>query len=142
MPKPMRKRVKLKFSTPSRTQTDIAIEERIAGCGRKEAEHIIYVGQLVERMLKSEFGAVLKALTAGRTGAELAANKDGHISSDRILGRIEMADSLWSDLEQFVLDKDAQLRPIETHESSKQLYSSSEPFDYQKEEETTIFSPQ
>lgn len=141
MPKPMRKRVKLKFSTPTRTNTDVAIEERIAGCGRKEAEHIIYVGQLVERMLKSEFGAVLKALTAGRTSAELGGNKDGHISADRILGRIEMADSLWGDLEQFVLDKDAQLRPIETHEASKQMFSTSEPYDSQRAEETVIFSP-
>lgn len=138
---PMKRKVKLKFSTPKRTQIDIAIEERIAGCGRKEAEHIIYVGQLVERMLKSEFGAVLKALTAGRTSAELSANRDGKVSADRILGRCEMAESLWGDLEQFVLDKDSQLRPIENSAQSKQLYSTSEPFDYERREETVIFSP-
>lgn len=137
---PAKRKVKLQFNTPKRTATDVAIEERIAGCGRKEAEHIIYVGQLVERMLKSEFGAVLKALTAGRTSAELSGNRDGKITSDRILGRCEMAESLWGDLEQFVLDKDAQLRPIENSVQSNKLYSTSEPFDYQRAEET-IFSP-
>lgn len=111
-PKKLKKEIKMTFSTPKRTHTDIAIEERLAGCGRQESEHIIYVGELVERMLNGEFGAVLKALTAGRTSAELASNKDGKVSSERILGRLEMADSLWSDLEQFVLDKDAMLRPL------------------------------
>lgn len=109
-----RTKIKMKFSSPKRTQQDTAIEERLAGCGRKESEHIIYVGELVERMLKHEFGAVLKALTAGRVGAEIAANKDGKLSPDRILGRIEMADNLWTDLEQFVIDKDAQLKPIQS----------------------------
>lgn len=112
MPKP--KKVKMKFTAIKRTSNDVAIEDRLAGCGRKEAEHIIYVGELVERMLKSEFGAVLKALTAGRTSAELGSNRDGKLSADRILGRLEMADGLWSDLEQFVIDKDTQLRPIQT----------------------------
>lgn len=114
---------KMKFSTPKRSQTDIAIEERLAACGRLEAEHIIYVGELVERLLKSEFGAVLKALTAGRASAELASNKDGKLSADRILGRLEMADSLWSDLEQFVIDKDSQLRPIPRQEKVQESIS-------------------
>jgi len=94
------------------TPIDIAIEERLAACGRKEAEHIVYVGELVERTLKSEFGAVIRALTAGRVSNELSANRDGKLSSDRILGRLEMADLLWQDLEQFVLDKDTYKRPI------------------------------
>lgn len=106
------RKVKMQFTTPKRTANDVAIEERLAGCGRKEAEHIIYVGDLVERILKSEFGAVIKALTAGRTSAELSSNRDGKLSSERILGRLEMAESLWSDLEQFVLDKDSYTRPV------------------------------
>lgn len=109
MPRP--KKIKMTFTSPKRSQTDIAIEERIAGCGRKESEHIIYVGELVERMLKGEFGAVLKALTAGRVSAELSSNRDGKLSADRILGRLEMADGLMADLEQFVIDKDSQLQP-------------------------------
>lgn len=127
---------KMKFKAQSRTQTDVAIENRLLGCSKKEAEHIIYVGQLVERILNSEFGAVLKALTAGRASAELAANKDGKLSSDRILGRIEMADSLWSDLEQFVLDKDAQLKPLEQPD----LSSTTEPLPMTRREETFVYT--
>lgn len=94
------------------TQIDIAIEERLAGCGRNEEEHIIYVGQLVERILKGEFGAVIKALTVGRISSELASSKSGSVSSDRILGRLEMAEHLWNDLELYVLDKDKLLAPV------------------------------
>jgi len=138
-PMAYKKKVKLSFSTPKRTQTDTVIEERLAACGRGEAEHIIYVGQLVERLLKSEFGAILKALTAGRASAELSSNLDGKISSDRILGRVEMANNLWNDLEQFVLDKDAQLRPIEQNEVKKETISHREPMDIR--EESFSYSP-
>lgn len=135
-----KKKVKLKFTAPKRTQVDIAIEERLAGCGRKESEHIIYVGQLVERMLNSEFGAVLKALTAGRTSAEISANRDSKTSSDRILGRIEMADALWSDLEQFVLDKDVQLRPLENNVIPTKNFVT-ESADYARSESSFTYSP-
>lgn len=132
-------KIKMNFSTPKRSATDIAIEDRLAGCGRLEAEHIIYVGELVERMLKSEFGAVLKALTAGRASAELSANRDGKLSADRILGRLEMADGLWSDLEQFVLDKDSQLRPIPNAE--RKIESISEILNRDSREETFQYAP-
>ena len=94
------------------------IEERLIGCARKEHEHIIYIGDLVERIMRSEFGAVLKALTAGRVSQEIASNKDGKLSSERVLGRLEMADNLWNDLEQFVMDKDSLLRPLENDQES------------------------
>lgn len=96
---------------------DLAIEERLAGCGRNEADHIVYVGELVERILKGEFGAVLKALTVGRVSSELQMSKDGKISSERVLGRIEMADGLWNDLEQYVHDKDRVRAPTLKDES-------------------------
>lgn len=95
------------------TQISLDIEERLAGCGRKEAEHIIYVGNLVERALKGEIGAVIKALTVGRISAELTNSRTTQVPSERTLGRIEMADSLWSDFEQFVNDKDKLLKPSE-----------------------------
>lgn len=123
---------KLNFKAIKRTNQDVAIEERLTRCAKNEAEHIIYVGELVERILKSEFGAVLKALTAGRASAELTANKDGKLSSDRILGRVEMANALWDDLEQFVMDKDAQLTPIPM--------TSTEPGDYIRGEESFNYS--
>lgn len=95
------------------TQVQIDIEERLAGCGRKEPEHIIYVGNLVERALRGEIGAVIKALTVGRVASELAISKSSSVSSERVLGRLEMADSLWGDFEQFVLDKDKLMKPSE-----------------------------
>lgn len=94
------------------TVTKLPIEERLAGCGRQEVEHIVYVGELVEKVLNSEFGAVLKALTTGRISYELTLNRESTVSPDRILGRLEMADLLWKDLEQYVIDKDAVQRPI------------------------------
>lgn len=104
-----RPRKEKKFIKPEKK---FEIEERLIKCAQKELEHIIYVGQLVERVLQSEFGAVLKALTAGRVSQEIASNKDNRLSSDRVLGRIEMADSLWNDLEQFVADKDKFMTPV------------------------------
>lgn len=89
-----------------KTKHDVAIEERLIGCSKKEASHIHYIGDLVERILQGEFGAVIKALTAGRISQELHSAKHSGLSSDRVLGRIEMAENLWNDLEQFVLDRD------------------------------------
>ena len=98
------------------TQVDLAIEERLAGCGRKEPEHIQYVGLLVERALTGEIGAILKALTAGRISMELDISKASSKSSDWHLGRASMGNDLWHDLEQFVLDKDALNRPKQDDE--------------------------
>ncbi len=106
-----------------KSQADIAIEERLTKCAKGETEHIIYVGEIVERTLKGEFGAIIKALTAGRASRELAENRDGKLSPDRILGRIEMADTLWMDLEQFVEDKDKAFEPIKEDEIAMQTYN-------------------
>lgn len=108
----MKKKSKKIARSPIVNSNTLAIEERLLGCSRKESEHIIYVGQLVEKALTGEVGAVIKALTAGRVSAELNSNRDGKLSPDRVLGRVEMANNLWDDLEQFVIDKDVLLRPI------------------------------
>ena len=99
------------------TPISLSIEERLAGCGRNEDQHIIYVGQLVERTLQSEFGAIIKALTAGRISTELGYSRQSTQSSERILGRLEMAENLWNDLEQFVIDKDKLIKPVSYDES-------------------------
>lgn len=102
------------------TKKDLDIEERLAGCGRKEPEHIIYIGELVERTLKAEFGAVIKALTAGRISMELEHKKSSGLTSDWHLGRASMGNDLWNDLEQYVLDKDTVLYskdPVQEDES-------------------------
>lgn len=95
------------------TAQDIAIEERLASCSRGEADSIIYVGELVERTLKGEFGAIVKALTTGRISRELSEARVNGVTSDRVLGRLEMAENLWSDFEQFVYDKDKAQEPID-----------------------------
>lgn len=106
-----------------KTKHDEAIENRLEGCSRNEASHIIYVGELVERVLCGEFGAVLKALTAGRIATELS-TRDPNVSSDRRIGRLEMANELWSDLEQFVHDKDkVQSELLQTGEMTTQTFN-------------------
>jgi hypothetical protein len=47
----------------------------------------------------------------GRISTELNQARGSLTSSDRILGRLEMAENLWNDLEQFVIDKDNLNRP-------------------------------
>ena len=88
------------------------IEERLLLCAKGDHDSTIYIGELVERCLTGEIGAVLKALTAGRTAIEIQRNRDSKLSAERVLGRIEMADLLWNDLEQYVADKDAILQPL------------------------------
>jgi hypothetical protein len=89
----------------------LSIEDRLASAGRHDQDSIVYLGQLVERTLQGEFGAIIKALTAGRISTELNQARGSLTSSDRILGRLEMAENLWNDLEQFVIDKDNLKRP-------------------------------
>ena len=88
------------------------IEDFLLACSKGDRDSIIYVGNLVENTLKGPFGAVIKALTAGRIDMELQANRDGKLSADRVLGRCEMASGLWHDLEMFVLEKDQATKPI------------------------------
>jgi hypothetical protein len=115
-----------KRGRPKKTANDSAIEERIAGAGRGSIQEIVYLGELVENTLKGEFGAIIKCLTAGRVSEELNKSKDGKLSADRILGRLEMAESLWNDLEQFVLDKDRLLAENRENTQNVQLVSSPE----------------
>lgn len=102
---------------------DESIEERLASAGRGDVSAIIHLRDLVERTLKGEFGAILKALTVGRTSRELAENRDGKLSSDRVLGRIEMAELLWNDLEQYVIDGDSLLVPTKGENDSMVSYN-------------------
>lgn len=106
------------------TQQQLSIEDRLAGCGRNEPLHIEYVGEVVERVLGSEFGAILKALTAGRLSMELDSSKSSGRSSDWHLGRASMANDLWQDFEQYVHDKDRLKEPVILTEDSN-TYSGS-----------------
>ena len=95
-----------------KNKLDSEIDERLVACSKGDRDSIIQVGCLVENIIKGPFGSVLRALTTGRIDMELQGNKDGKLSADRILGRCEMGSTLWHDLETFVLEKDALLRPI------------------------------
>ena len=87
----------------------VTIEERMI---RRNQEDIEYLGDLVERHYQGEFGKVLTALTQGRVMEEALRPKNGE-SSERILGRIEMAAKLTQDLEQFIYDRDKLRAPKE-----------------------------
>lgn len=95
-----------------KSDTEIEIEDRLVMAAKNDHDSIVYIGNLVENTLKGPFGAVIKALTAGRIDMELQSNKDGSLSADRVLGRCEMGSTLWHDLEAFVLEKDAMLKPV------------------------------
>lgn len=97
---------------------ELSIEDRLSGCGRRESDAIIYVGTLVENVLRGEFGAIIKALTVGRVSTELKNNREGKLNTERLVGRLEAYDTLWEDLEQFVLDKDSLLKPLEDNDIS------------------------
>lgn len=120
---PRTKDVEIAIKKARKTRQDKTIEDRLTACSRQEKQEIIYIGELVEKTLKGEFGAVLKALTAGRVSQELQNAKSSGIPSDRILGRCEMAENLWNDLEQFVLDKDKLLQPLEREQALKEEFS-------------------
>lgn len=130
---------KLMSTKLKRSSVDLAIEDRLAACGRGEPEHIIYVGMIVENLLKGEAGAIIKALTAGRSSSEILSNMSGKLSSDRVLGRIEAYENLWNDLEQFVLDKDRANEPIQKQEEESS-HLATQPFETQRHAQSFQFS--
>lgn len=110
------------------------MEEHLIRCAQGEKQSIIHVGSIVESTLRGPFGAVLKALTAGRIDMELQSNKEGTLSAERVLGRCEMGSTLWHDLETFVHEKDAMLRPLKERSASNESVAS-EP---EPEDETAL----
>lgn len=111
-------RVSIKKLKKKKTASEKHIEDVLIGCSKHDKNDIIFLGNLVESTLKSEFGAVLKALTAGRVSEELMLQKSSHKSSDYHIGRLSAFNDLWGDLEQYVLDKEKLTQPIETEDNS------------------------
>lgn len=106
------RRLEVSLKEQAKGPVNYSIDERIAAAGRGEREHVVYLGMLVERTLKGEFGAILKALTAGRISIELDSQKESKRGADYHMGRASMGNDLWHDFEQFVLDKDTMLKPL------------------------------
>lgn len=103
--------------------TDLAIEDRITRSSKGDTDSIVHIGEVVEKLLVGEAGAILKALTVGRISMELDSAKVSGKTSDFHLGRLSMANDLWNDLEQYVLDKDKVLAPKKDDESPQKFYN-------------------
>lgn len=90
-----------------------AIDERLASAAQGELRDIVYIGELVEKVLLGEFGSVLRALMKGRAAMELNESRvTAKVSADRYLGRLDAYERILSDLEQYVLDKDFAFKKI------------------------------
>lgn len=74
---------------------------------RNEVEDKIYLGTLVEKAMKGEFGALIDCLLDGMRRAVLEQSiRTGAISAERYLGRIEAMQVLRDELTQMVQIKD------------------------------------
>lgn len=91
----------------------MTIEERLL---RRDTEDLIYIGELVEKMLLQETGSILKALTNGRISHEAETSAKSGLSAERHLGRIEAYQQVMNDLETFVTDMKKLKEPIEVKE--------------------------
>jgi len=78
----------------------LTIEERMK---RNEPEDKIYIGQLVEQHLRSEFGQIVKCIIEGVKDRKLDdSERNPNISSDRILGIIVGLTALQTELDSCV----------------------------------------
>lgn len=96
------------------------IEDRML---RANEEDRVILGNIVESLAKTDGWKVIRAVTEGRRVMEIANAKNGTLNSDRILGRIEAYETIMSDLEQFVKDRDDLQRPVNTERQLAQDHS-------------------
>lgn len=102
-----------KFGKDRREVIETQTNERLAAAARGELKEIVYVGELVERVLLGEFGAILRALLRGLSAAALAESRaKSEMPSDRYLGRLDGYDKVLENLEQYVLDGDMASKKI------------------------------
>jgi hypothetical protein len=120
-------RVKQKSVRFVSNSNDANIHERLVGCANGDPGSIVEIGNLVENFLKSPMAVVLESLTVGRRSMEIEQSRQSQMSSDRFLGRIEMADLIWKDLEQFVHDKDMATKRIRVSRTQDESSSASMP---------------
>lgn len=79
------------------------LEERIR---RNVIEDKLYIGELVETHINSEFGTLLKLIINGIIAEELMASRGNHqTSADRHLGRIEGLSTLQERLDYCIEEK-------------------------------------
>ena len=102
------------------------IKDRLVKAAQGEMESIVHIGNVVEKALGGDFGAILDALFEGLRTEQIRQNVNSSVSSDRVLGRIEMSTMIIEALEQYVLDKDNLLQESRTV-PDKSLGMSEEP---------------
>lgn len=88
------------------------IEERLT---RRSPDDIIFIGNLIQNAMRSDFWVVLQMLSSSLKVEEIEKSKTGiggPISSDRVLGRIEAYETLTSNLEAFVTMKEELSKPL------------------------------
>jgi hypothetical protein len=86
------------------------LEQRLE---RLEDEDLLIIGEKVQQFLDSELGKLFKnKLLPNLQKMEIERSRDGKISADRALGRIEAYNVVLSDLENFVASKKELERPI------------------------------
>lgn len=106
---------------------DAEIKEKLILCGKGDPSSIIEIGKMVEDFLKSPIAIIIESLTNGRKSFELEQSRNSSLSSDRFIGRLEMSDLLWKDLEQYVLDKDLATRRVRTGDRVKETHNADSP---------------
>lgn len=90
------------------------IEERLI---RRHAEDIVYVGNIIRSLMRTETWGMLKFVTASRRVDEIEKARNGvgaPISADRVLGRIEAYESILGDLEAIAVQAEELQKPIES----------------------------
>lgn len=81
---------------------------------RRNEEDLIFLGDLVEQAAKTEFWKLLRAMTIGRKSYELQKSSSGiPASADRVLGRLEAYETILSDLQTMVEEKNRLTAPLE-----------------------------
>lgn len=120
-------RIKQKAVRFISNSNDSKIHESLVACANGDPSAIVEIGGLVESFLKSPMAVVLESLTVGRRSMELEQARQSQMSSDRFLGRIEMADLIWKDLEQFVHDKDMATKRIRVSRTPEESRSANVP---------------
>ena len=89
------------------------ITELMVACGKGDATAIRAVGDYVEHTLRSKFGKVLEIYLRGKEMEIINRAKQDLTQAPVYLGMLSVVKEFALDLEQFVLDKDKVLEPVE-----------------------------
>ncbi len=81
---------------------------------RQDNEDIIIIGEAVEAFLRSDAGEIFHLMISNLQKLEMQNSRNGSISAERALGRIEAYETVISDFQTFVDRKYEIQRPVET----------------------------